>query len=160
MCIRDRFIIHHFFLFAILYIIKTIIYNVFNLGVFSQINLQSTSIGCNFPFDFNGGHSNRFCSNEGFTTLPDNTLWTVKFRASSNTGPRDYLQNPNDPFDVGYLTYVSENNNNDVAQTAYVSPILDATQISTLEVKFNYVLNGLDVGALCKHYFGFFVHNV
>lgn len=107
---------------------------------------------CGFPFVFGGEDPNRFCTNEGFSILPDNSLWRVRFQPSGNTGPSAYLKNPNDPMDVGFLTYVSDENKNNVEQTAFVSPILDVSQISTLEVKFNYVINGKDVDSLCRQF--------
>ena len=123
-------------------------------GVFCQVNLKTTSVGCLFPFTIGSNrvntNANKFCINEGFTNLPDNSLWAVLFNGGLNTGPDAYLKNPADQSDLGYLTYVSANNQNGVEQTAFTSPLLDVSGVGSFNVSFHYVLNGQDVGSLCK----------
>ena len=129
--------------------------NFFFSGVFCQVNLKTTSVGCLFPLTIGpitnpNTNANKFCTNEGFTNLPDNSLWAVLFFGGLNTGPDRYLNNPADQSDLGYLTYVSANNQNGVEQTAFTSPLLDVSGVGTFDVNFHYVLNGQDVGSLCK----------
>jgi hypothetical protein len=51
--------------------------------------------------------------------------------------------------DYAYAMYTS-NANPQSLQTAIVSPLLDVSQISELNVTFDWVLNGEGIGSLCE----------
>lgn len=110
--------------------------------------MSTTPIGCIFPVNPTDPSIDGFCLGKGFTLLPNDNKWSTSFSSGGNTGPGQFLIT-NEPTDVGYLLYTSQKNT-DGLQTAYVSPILDVTTVGTMKVEFKHVLNGRDVGTLCK----------
>uniref|UniRef100_A0A7M5WSN0 Uncharacterized protein n=1 Tax=Clytia hemisphaerica TaxID=252671 RepID=A0A7M5WSN0_9CNID len=89
----------------------------------------------------------------GFKVLPSNSeipnLWDSSIDTGLSSGPNKFSKDISAYPDLGYLRYnADENSGTPFIQTAFISPILDVSTLSTFDINFLYVVNGAAVGQL------------